>query len=669
MNMNALRVFAAGLMLATLAACGGGGGNSGGGASAVSGGPVDTGLASLVPKPPALGRVIVADAAVLRPLKDGAVWNYRGTDVGYSGGTPVYYQTSTTQKLSSANSATESASNSSNAGADTQPVTISAGTVGALQSVDFAGKGVPELVQFIELRSPVREGDQYTILERRYTDTSVDLDGDKKPDALDVAIYGRVVGVEALSLRNLPSLSTVRVDTFMRQRAIYSSTGLPSPVAEVLVQTWYARDIGIVRQKVTSPSSQTDFEVKDEQLVSWDGVDSGFGAMPSRAAVIPASSPVRPGQVLPDTYSLVGTASFGDHALVALNNPQPATGVLIARLDLLGRVVSVRQHDTLVAGEGYLIGHAQGMVNVRARSDGAGMLPAIALTRFDSDGVLLGSVDGTTIDMKGTRVDPMMGPYRAAIDGTTLWIMWSRIYNTPAAQLRELLVRPYDLSGNALGPEVKLYDSESFAYRIVGTGGRALLAWGSVSVVGYGAMYASVAMGETTPTVRTLAPDLPMAAVLQSFMLTPVPVGAQGALLWNSPLAGDSLTGTAGVLLDANLAPVRAGVTLTNELLPGVPPFHRTPNVGGSTDRQRIVLSTEDSGPLLWLNEGMSRATTLVSWLDATAAPLAATPIQQVRIASIDPAHMLIFPDRVLLLSSASGLSTTVVWLNHGGVL
>jgi hypothetical protein len=238
------------------------------------------GTSGLVPAAPATSVLITDDAAQLRPIRDGAVWTYSGTRIAYTGATPVVYVNRTTQSASSSTSAIESSTNSSNQGPDTQSVSISGGVVGSPLAIDFAGTGQPETVPFIEMRSPVRQGDQFTIWDRHYTDTNIDIDGDSIHDALDIALYGRVMGLETLNLPGLSALTTVRVDIIERARVTASSSGAPSPVVESVIQTWYAPGIGIVRQRSSTPTaSGNDVQIVEEQLTSWSGLAQASGAL------------------------------------------------------------------------------------------------------------------------------------------------------------------------------------------------------------------------------------------------------------------------------------------------------------------------------------------------------------------------------------------------------
>jgi hypothetical protein len=550
--------------------------------------------------------------------------------------------------VTSSGTVTESSSNSGNAGSDKQELSISGGIIGTPQNIDFTGKGTPERVPFIELRSPVREGDQYTIWDRHYADTNIDVDGDKKPEALDVAVYGRVIGLETLSFQGLPVLSTVRVDTTVRARITLSSNGQVSPVSEAVIQTWYARGIGIVRQRSSTPTETGgDVEIVDEQLSSWDGITEGFGAMAAQTDVVPVTG-VTAGSVA----WIRGTAGFRDHALVVMAGPYAAEST-IARLDKRGRVVSSRIQANMPAGsEGLVLPHRQGLLYLRQLQTQYRMTSIVELTRFDENGALVGNFAGATIDLTGPRTDPMLEPVKAAVDGTTLWLLWSRIYNTPIAQERELILRPYTLEGEPLGPELVVDPKASTAARIAGVGGRVLLTWGRFGN-GYEAVYASVALGDKGVTVLPFASGMPTTTVTESGLLLPRAGGTSGALLWTMSLSPTPPRTTAGVLLDSNQSPVRAGSSLADEVLAGVPMLQGySPAVDSTPDSSLLVLSVDNT----------------VSWVTMSAnKPLSTRQINQVSLIDTSADQHVVFDDRVLVLRAVpQGLMSAVVWLNSG---
>jgi hypothetical protein len=660
--MGFLRSLLASLLLFALLGCGGGGGDgdaSGGGSGGSGGGGGGGGrtTSGLLPTAPAPGAVITADATLLRPVRDLATWTYRGVHIGHTGATPTAYVTSTSQAVSTIDNThtTEAFTNAANDGPDAQQLVISGGTVEVVASLDFAGNGVFEEVRFTELRSPVRQGDQYTIWDRHYPSANIDVDGDGVPDALDVAIYARVMGVEAVQLSDVPSLSAVRVDVTLRTRAIASGDRQATAVIESTVQTWYARGIGIVRQRSVSPNaSEIDVEIIDEHLTAWDGITEGFGAMATKPTAVPTSSPGVPGAMLPGGFSVRYAAVFGDHGLVVTASPFDDGGSVIARVDKLGIIVSARHYPSVRTNEGLLVTHGQGLLHLM-QSHAAGSLgPTVDLTRFDTDGAMVSAAGAVSIDLTGSRTNPSFEPLQAAIDGTTLWLLWQRIYNAPTSQNRELILRPYTLDGVPLGPEIVVEAAATLAQRITSTGGRVLLSWQRFRTT-YEAVYASVALGDANVVALTLTDGMVTHSVST---LRPLAGGGHGVLLWSAPLGDTPINSTAGARLDSSHAPVRAGPTLASEVLQDAPWIPNPNAIGSTPDRSQLVMSHD----------------TVVRWIAMdTGMPLSQTPLHRVLLDDElvgDVFNHLVFADRVVLLGGDSfRLHTTVVWLNGGSAL
>jgi len=265
MKPNLFRASLIATLTCVLAACGGGGAGSEGGSTGVS-------ATGLVPDAPALGATLYADATVLRPVRDQAIWRYDGVSTPL-GGRVVNYTTTTRQSVAADGTVTEFSSNSGNEGADSQVIRVSGGVVSSTVEVDFAGRGVPEVLQITELRSPVRAGDQFVILDKRYAETSIDADGDGRPDALDVAIYARVIGNETVAPPGLAALNAVRVDVLVATRVIPSRSGVAGDVVRARTQAWYAPGIGIVRARAETPAvNASGADTVDEIITGWQGL-------------------------------------------------------------------------------------------------------------------------------------------------------------------------------------------------------------------------------------------------------------------------------------------------------------------------------------------------------------------------------------------------------------
>ncbi len=181
-----------------------------------------------------------------------------------------------------------------------------------------------------------------------------------------------------------------------------------------------------------------------------------------------------------------------------------------------------------------------------------------------------------------------------------------------------------------------------------------LLTWGRFVGNNYEAVYADVALGDAAVTVHTFVSGLPGLSETESQLLLPRAGGAWGSLLWSVSLSGTPPGSTAGVLLDGNQNAVRAGSSLANEVLAGVPRLQDVaPAIDSTPDASLLVLSV---GPT-------------VSWIAATGsnAPLSARTINQVSLSDTSAAQHVVFADRVLVLNGdADRLTTAVVWLNSG---
>jgi hypothetical protein len=652
-----LRLSAALSALALLSACSGGGGGGG----AVDPGippppppPPPTGgtnptLESLLPLASTAGATLYADAATLRPVSAGSVYSYRGVFTPNTGGTAVRYLTATTQAAGS-----ETASNAANAGARTAPVANpSGGTVTNTQSIDYAGKGTKEAVTFKELQSPVRVDDQTTVLLKRYAaaDTTVDVDKDGKTDLLDVAIYSKVIGKEALVLPNLPTVNAVRVDTVTLRRATRSSDSLAGPIDTSTVSTWYAQGIGIVRQTTTLPATTgTGSQTTDEKIVFWDGQTNGFGAMAPVAGVVPAGGTVPAGAVPGTSNGLRAAVGFDDYALVFTTS---GADTVVSRLDNRGRVQSAR----LLTGVSLTATtrlHRAGAGVVMTRPLGA---KQVAITRLDGSGALVGAIDAVKITLTGDTVDTTR--IETGVDTTNaVWILWPRVVGTGS----DLVLASFLLdTGAPQLPEIPVVQKVTTNSRLAVAGTVALASWqsGSPSEVGWAT--GSFAPGGSTPP-GTFISNLRDVTV----PVTPLRFGATGAMIW--PVTSTA-PGTAGLLLDPNNKVIIApgAVSFNTELLVGAPPFAAA-SPAATTLGTRAVFSSLGSGDL-WPGETNAAIVPgTVSWVDVLNAtdPLTKQLATTVRYSFEGATQQAQLADRVLMFGGATALSTTVVWLNRG---
>lgn len=655
-----------GVVVMLLAAgCGGGGGGSDGG-SGGSGGSAAPSFAGspadLLPSAPALGAVLAADAATLRPLRPGAVWTYRGTQLRTPTSPPASYET-TTRHTSSAGTLDESYSNNGNTGPESQAITVQGGRVTQRERFDFAGRGEMETIELVELRSPVRVGDQYTHHSRRYLNTDVDSDRDGKPDALDVVLYGRVVGSERVRLSNLPAVEAVRVDQVFRFRVIPSSTGVPGSATELSSATWYAAGIGIVRQLTTEPSADgTTVATTDETLVAWDAQDAGFGSMQAVAATVPAAAAEYAGRAINPTIFGIAPTPAGPLILTPLPGmTSNDTGMLAARLNLRGAVVSTVVHRSLRFRVPVISGHAGGFAILDVGGPNSDITGLPALTRMDSSGAIVGVPGGVLLNLlEGRSVAQIVQPPKAAVDGNLLWVLWTRTYRTLIGADTELLLRAFRLDGSAAGPEIVLErggaSNGQKDLNLAAAGGQALATWNSQ---GNGVELSRYALATSNSVTSVVTLDGTAGGGGQ----VPVMAGGKAFLLWPTPLGTGrtvSMDGRMGaVQLDARgqlLLP--AGSTLGALRLAGA---RAGDPVGIDSTGSKLAFVSQ----LGLTADGVDRVTTpgAVTVFTSGSGALSPTAAVAFGVPLVRVSRLAVYDDRMILLAGDFGLSTVVVWL------
>jgi hypothetical protein len=269
---------------AALAACGGGGG---GGDSSGTTGLVPTDL-------PTAGATLYADATVLRPLVAGARWTYQGTmqlNLEPLATSEAYVDVITHTKDSTG--VRETADNLDNAGSTEQRVYHEAGSVRNVADVDL-GNGISLPVDTLELRSPVRVNDQYTVFDQRLK-TGTDFDEDGVNDAVELGVYSRVVGQVLKDVGALHQASVVTVSTTYRMRAKFSKSGNYSDVVTLAQTTEYVSGLGVVLRRFDAPGAEEGLrDLTTETLVGWDGIQYAAGTISApMVATLSTKSPAR----------------------------------------------------------------------------------------------------------------------------------------------------------------------------------------------------------------------------------------------------------------------------------------------------------------------------------------------------------------------------------------
>jgi hypothetical protein len=632
-----------------LAACGGGGsGGNGGGA-----GPQTTGL---VPVASALGATLHADASVLRVLRPGSVWTYRGVDLpDASGNQSTVYENLVTH-AAAAVGVNEAGSNYFNAGTDVTPVRVEAGTV--LQRIDLTALGADGPFDAIELRSPVRVSDQYTIFDRRIPDALADIDGDNKPETLDVAMWSRVIGEETVELLQRPGLRAVRVETTLLARARLSRNADFTETVRSTNNVWYSAGVGIVKLVADTPNANVPSlrQVTTETLFSWDGLTEGLGASAIVAGVGPSGSALE-GEAL---GAPIDSASFGSHAVLRVSRGA-VVNLTLARVDSSGRVTQAAAYppetlDGQVIFPRQMFGAGNGLRVVSWSSQG------LVLTSYDSNSlqrvagapVVLAGVPGAAT---GDGFDVVVGA-----SGNRIWMMWPRSTGTfvdglPAA---DLMVRVFDASGAPIGPEITLraeINSTSLSSMAIAVNaGQAIASWveGNNSSLQYRVF-------DNDSGVVLASRDLPADAVYARGWATSSRLGFVQAIGANQGAAW---------LLDNSFAAVSGlGGPLSGEVIAPLPwrPFSLAGSLAASGDDLYFAGTTIGR---TWPEDVLDSTTIVLFAVTPSSGPLSTTgmvkPLVRVPIGSNDflPSFAIPLTDKVLLIGTTTGqqLGVRSVW-------
>lgn len=650
------------VLAVTLVACGGGGGGDaagtgGGGAGTSPSVPVSA--SGLLPAAPQKGAVLYADPTLLRPLRAGAVWTYNGTHSSQSQtGTTAF--TDVVTQTAASTGVTETASNLFNGGAgNTANVYAAGGRIINVSTIQFSVNGPLQPLTDTELSSPVQQNDQSTVLDQHITDSGLDADGDGKQDVLDVALYRLVVGNEQVEIPNHAALTAVRVDQVLLVRATFSSTGKQSSVVKSVQSTWYAAGIGVVRQRVTTPTTSGVDDVDDEVLLSWDGVTEGLGAQ------FYAHAPVVSGLSGSATFlsgRVVDALPLGDHGVAQVVD-SGANKFRFALVDLHG-AVTVADTDVSMESAG------GGIWNMLPAGDGfvEVSLPNlngwITVHRFDSQAKHLNDAAGNSF----TLVPPVPGKFpmyatgvRMASDGSGIWFLWERTdHDARNVPFAEMVLSKYSYAGQRIS-EVML-DPQGAAIDISAAGGQVIATW----LNGTQVRYTVLSSDQAVPVVRQLDSSV------QGQLVMPLALGStdQFALYWWRNTTPVSML---GVRLDATLAPQLALGTadLGSDSL--------VLNLGGNIEQAGTGASGAAGGSMVFsgrVNAPLTPQSVSSSYFVVSDYPASALPFsQQVpRITRFDAGvtsaynynnvRQMIFPDRIILLmgSNNDGVASAVVW-------
>ncbi len=530
MRMHGAWLIMGAATLLALVACGGGGGSSSGSAIQTTG---------LVPDAPAAGAVLYPDALTLRPLLPGGVWTYQGIEqtVSSQTGAPasvaLQYENVVRHLFGSTTSLPEASSNLDNAGTDTLNVQYSAGSVVDSGVLDYPD-GTTRALNLVELRSPVRAGDQYTSLDIRLTDAGVDLDGDGRMDGVDLAIYTRVVGNETVDLPSYPQLLSLRTTTTVVVRFKLSATNTFTGTESATLDIWYAPGIGPVKRASDGPSSAVEYRSRTTELLStWDGLSQGVGFLPAQRPKKPNGEPVRP------ALAVVG---FDDHALMMSQAAEAAVqGVSLTQVDRRGAVISTKDYLGINAARTQFVRVGDSVRAVEATDAG------IRMHAFDSAG---NSLSSQPVQLRaGVFYGFLSGqPFVVGSSGNTLWLM-AFPYTDSSQSQWELQLQPFDAAGQPLAAPTVVSTSSPLALGAVRASG-----WGSTLVLSWSerpngverTRYAVIrGEGAQTPSLHELD-----TSSSYNVIATPAATSTGVAMLWPGSLViNDERIG--GVTLDA----------------------------------------------------------------------------------------------------------------------
>jgi hypothetical protein len=519
-----------------LAACGGGGG----GAAAPAPTPVapsDPGPASLVPAVPPLGQTLESDAGALVPQTAGANWRFWGRQYSSTGSELGRYESS--YLLAQSGSEWKlSGTNPGNGGPDSLRYVLAAGQLQQIETVQFSATQVPEDVHITLLRSPVQTGDQVLAYNKRI-DGIPDQDGDGRTESLDVAIYTRVIGTEKIDTALGEQIDAVRVETHVVERILFSKTGQPGPVVDIVGVDWLARGLGWVARDQPTLTSDGQLRVGKERLLGAEVGAQGYGNAAAPVTLTnPTSSPEQAGQAL--AMQAPRVVVNGDSVLLIGSPPVVDTSgrPLMTLLNSRGEVQWTR-----LGPAGARFGAPLGGGWVLWGNLDTGQVP---IFRLDAQGQQL-TADAQVLDL-GTPQTPLPSNQRSfsvAGDSQALWVVsvrgdWIARADGSLGPQDGIVARGFDLSGTPLTAPILLERSDSSGFfrgsvSLAVRQGQAQVAWLSTNGGLPHLMLAQVSStGVATinqPSAGALSESSPVAltATPQSLLLN---WGTEGRFAW-----------------------------------------------------------------------------------------------------------------------------------------
>jgi hypothetical protein len=382
--------------------------------------------------------VLYADALSLRPLADEALWVYRG--VRSVNGQPAPYS-SYRQTVRTPAGFQERISSPLPQTSRIRSLTIDTSQV-RVEEDWVLPTGVGK-VRALELRSPVRLGDQINVAETQGLELTDDVDGDGKKDHVSFAAWSRVMGNEDLALPELErTVRALRVDMTVVWSVQRSSQARADAAVTAVESTWFAPGIGIVRTRRTQASGAGEGAIEsDERLQLWDGISTGIGLLPSSpVSLTGTTAAIGPWLGMPLDVVRQGEQVF----VLSDASSSSSSALVLSVLNSRGRLEHSAEHDGLATGlqpRPQLIPLGEAVAVVR-REEGVLVYPNqlenLKLLRFDKRAQRIGKdvwlVDGA-----------LAGSLHAASDGQTVWVSWIDPGQHDTGQ--RLLLQGFDTQG------------------------------------------------------------------------------------------------------------------------------------------------------------------------------------------------------------------------------
>jgi hypothetical protein len=671
-------VLAAALSCSLLASCGGGGGTGTAAEPPVQ--PPSGGATGLLPIAPAPGTTLYADATSLLPLRAGAKWHYRGVSPDVSGTTygVLVQQAADGANISAARQSTKPDNN------QTLTYMVSGNNINATDP-EALGPGSP--LTYAVLRSPVRQGEQITIVERTRLPTGIDVDGDRIADQADLVIYSRVVGNEAVDLPDLQqTLTALRVDTTVVVRFHPSGGGTLPPLVTSVQSDWYAPGVGIVRSASTAPvagSVPTAYE-SDERLVFFDGIGRGLGAL--RAA-----GP-RDGNTGFNLGFPRSAVRSGNRVLVATDifNDFSRTGMVLSALDFDGVAKANRAYPDFAASAGTpLLPTTDGvaLVSTQALPPTPFVSYEIRLRRFDRDVAPVGNPSGQVL-----VGNLLLANVAAGSDGTKLWLMWSDASSNNSGT-ESLWLQDFDFEGRPIGAP-RLLDSAAYLasptrqfqnLALAAKPGRVVASWGRRA---FGELYPTAKVALAADTGALVVHSLGVAERSPAIAAQPLMASGGQALFWAGQPGFSGAQGPDDLLLrgvalandgtplrsaaptvDAELLASRAGQVSAAGASPGASDLVSAASFADGSRVQAAVV--RNAIMLQGVDTAASSFIELLGWtpdspLASTAPGVRRLRLDYVGFANLSPLGLVQFvvplDDRLLVLGYEVGLTAAVIY-------